>query len=85
MILKFDPPVLLNQLGNIFPHRSSKNFVLAFLKYMDGSELVSLKCITIPFRPTSGFPFNLTPLDSHSRGIPVYHSYYARKAPNCPI
>ena len=33
----------------------------------------------------SGFPCNLPPLDFNSRGIPRYHSYYARKALKSPI
>ena len=40
---------------------------------------------TVPYWPTSGLPSNLSPLDFHSRGIPVYHSYFARKAPKCSI
>ena len=37
--------------------------------------------VTVPYWPTSGFPSNLLPHDFQSRGIPEYHSYYARKAP----
>ena len=39
----------------------------------------------VPYWPTSGFQCNLPPLDFHSWGIPMYHSYYARKALKCPI
>ena len=35
---------------------------------------------TDPYQPTSGLPSHLPPLDFYSRGIPVYQSYYARKA-----
>ena len=74
----------------------TKNSVMAFLKCMDGSILAFLKCVdgsvlvsqkswTVLYRPTSGFPSNLPPLDFHSRGIPVYHSYYERKALKCHI
>ena len=40
---------------------------------------------TVPYWPTSGCPANMPPLDFHSRGIPMYHSCYARKAPKYPI
>ena len=39
----------------------------------------------VPYGPTLGFPLNLLPLDFHSRGIMVYHSYYAGKATKLPI
>ena len=35
---------------------------------------------TGPFDPTTGFPLNFLPLDFPSWGLPVYTSYYARKA-----
>ena len=50
--------------------------VLDFLKCMDGSLLVFLKCICPP--QESGFPSIMPPLDFHSPGVLVYHSYYAR-------
>ena len=60
-------------------------FELAFLKCMDGSVLVSLKCIDGSVLDHLSFPSDLPTLDFHSRGVPVYHSYYARKATKLPI
>ena len=67
--------------------KCTERSVLAFLKCMDVSVLVFLKvkCMDGSYWPTSGFKCNLPPLDLHSRGIPRYHSYYARKAQKCPI
>ena len=36
----------------------------------------------VRYGPTLGFPINLLPLNFHSRGILVYHSYYTGKATN---
>ena len=39
----------------------------------------------VPYWSTSGCPSNFPPLDFHSQGIQMQHSYYARRAPKCPI
>ena len=59
--------------------------VLAFLKWMDGSVLVSLKCPDSSVLANRRFSIQSAPLDFHSRGILMYHSYYERKAPKCHV
>ena len=54
-------------------------------KCMDSFVLAFLKCMDCSKGPTSGFQLNLLSLDFYSRGILVYHGYYARKAKKSPI
>ena len=62
----------------------TKNSILAFLKCMDGPVSAFLKCtdefVLVSLKCMDGFVWA-----NHSRGLPVYHSYYARKTPKCPI